>query len=236
MFSAKTIRTTLAVAAGSLALALAGGAQAGVVVKSSGPSAAQYPPGKKLSDSGTVTLKTGDTLTILADGGTRVLKGPGTLRVSARGRSTRSTLATLTRRNDRSRVRTGASRGDGLATPNLWYLDLASSGTMCLPDAEGLTVTRPGGDQASIYMITSALSPDHMHVSFPAKVSLADWDMASMAVAEGTEYTVTGPDGVSNVVTFKILAEPASTAEALGTQLLENGCMAQLDLLTNTLM
>ena len=50
------------------------------------------------------------------------------------------------------------------------------------------------------------------------------------------DITVTGPDGVSNVVTFKILAEPASTAEALGTQLLENGCMAQLDLLTNTLM
>ena len=89
MSSVKTI-----IARGAVGIAAVGflgtAAQAGVVVKSSGPSAASYPVGKKLDDAASVTLRNGDSITVLTDSGTRVITGPGTHRVGARGASKRA--------------------------------------------------------------------------------------------------------------------------------------------------
>ena len=63
----------LALAGAALALPLA--AHAGVVVKSTGPSATRYPVGTKLEDTATITLKAGDVVTVLTAEGTRVIKG-----------------------------------------------------------------------------------------------------------------------------------------------------------------
>ncbi len=240
MFSGRKIRSSLLVAGTAAGLALAGGVQAGVVVKSSGPSAGQYPPGKKLDDASSVTLKPGDTLTILADGGTRVITGPGTHRVAARGTSRRSTMTTLTQQRPKERRIPGATRqgpGGGAApASNLWQVDVTKSGAICLPDLSALTFFRPGGDQPSTYMLTAPGMTEHIHVAFPAQVSLVDMDSDTPAVREGVDYVLTGPGGESSVISFKTLAEPATTGEALGLQLMENGCESQLELLTAKMM
>ncbi|MCR2832815.1 hypothetical protein [Parerythrobacter lacustris] len=240
MFSGRKIRSSLLIAGVATGLVLAGGAQAGVVVKSSGPSAGQYPPGKKLDDASSVTLKPGDTLTILADGGTRVISGPGTHRVAARGTSRRTTMATLTQQRPKERriptaTRTGAALGTAPAS-NLWQVDVTKSGAMCLPDLSALTFFRPGGDQPSTYMLTAPGMIEHIHVAFPANESLVDMDSDTPTVKEGVDYVLTGPGGESSVISFKTLAEPATTGEALGLQLMENGCESQLELLTAKMM
>src|SRR5687767_8423130 len=80
MYSASQaqLRALLAGVAAAAALAAAGVAHAqGVVVRSTGPSAAQYPQGKRLPANAKVTLRSGDRLTVLDKAGTRVLSGPG---------------------------------------------------------------------------------------------------------------------------------------------------------------
>jgi len=48
-----------------------------VVVKSLGPSARAYPPGKTLPESAKITLQGGDVLTVLGPGSAKTLRGPG---------------------------------------------------------------------------------------------------------------------------------------------------------------
>ena len=58
-------------------------AQAGVVVAVSGPSAKTYPVGRKIGPSDKIVLQAGDTLTVLDEKGTRVLRGAGSFTLSA---------------------------------------------------------------------------------------------------------------------------------------------------------
>ena len=116
MFSIKY----LAAGAAALALAIPAAAEAAIVVASSGPSAATYPVGRKLDDAGTITLRAGDTLTVLDGKGTRVLRGAGTFPVAAAaGTPAKSaTFAVLTMQRSAQRVRTGAVRtGVGAEAP-----------------------------------------------------------------------------------------------------------------------
>src|SRR5437764_803240 len=48
-----------------------------VVVKSLGPSAKAYPPGKTLSESAKITLQGGDIVTVLGPASAQTLRGPG---------------------------------------------------------------------------------------------------------------------------------------------------------------
>src|SRR6185369_4761891 len=102
----------LAAGAAALALAIPAAAEAAIVVASSGPSAATYPVGRKLDDAGTITLRAGDTLTVLDGKGTRVLRGAGNFPVAAAaGTPAKSaTFAVLTMQRSAQRVRTGAVR------------------------------------------------------------------------------------------------------------------------------
>ena len=63
------------------AVAIAFGATAGVanvvVVKSLGPSAKAYPPGKMLPESAKISLQGGDVVTLLGPGSAQTLRGPG---------------------------------------------------------------------------------------------------------------------------------------------------------------
>ena len=69
------VGATLAAAACAL---VPSNASAGVVVAASGPSASDYPVGKKIGNSERIVLRAGDTLTVLDGNGTRVLRGAGT--------------------------------------------------------------------------------------------------------------------------------------------------------------
>ena len=82
-----------------------------IAVRASGPSADQYPAGKKLRGGDKIILKVGDTLVLLDSSGTRTLKGPGVFQAARMGGAPRSAIAGLFSGKLIRRTRTGAVRG-----------------------------------------------------------------------------------------------------------------------------
>ncbi|MGB3471361.1 MAG: hypothetical protein WBA51_11110 [Erythrobacter sp.] len=248
MFSAK-IKTRILTA--SLATAMLAGtgigasaAMAGVVVKSSGPSASQFPVGKKVDDSATITLKAGDTVTVLTSGGSRVMKGAGTFRVGEKPTATRGRFAALSRKKAARRVRTGAVRGGGTTatatakavSPNIWYVDVSRSGTMCLFDAGTVRLWRPSDEGIATYRVVDTASESSVDVTFDDGESVAALDPARMMVSEGATYTLAGPEGTDVAsVSFVTLEGDYPRADQLAEALVANGCMMQVDLMAEKL-
>lgn len=236
MSSVRTVSMAIALAFAGTGIA----AHAGVVVKSSGPSASQYPPGKKLPDGTQITLRDGDSVTILTSTtGTQVLSGAGNHRVGKRGVSRRSTFATLTKERASRRGRLGTSRSGGGATdatvrsPNLWYVDVTQSGTVCVANPAAVRLWRPGTVGDSTYVVASSSSADHVHVAFEDGYMDTGWDLDRLPLSDGMTYLITGPDGASSSeITFAMLDAAGDEAEGLAEQLIEKGCTQQLDLLT----
>ncbi|MCP5397521.1 MAG: hypothetical protein H6918_12495 [Sphingomonadaceae bacterium] len=237
MFSAKTRMKAIALAGAAFGLGLAGAAQAGVVVASSGPSASQYPKGKKLDDNDRIVLKDGDSVTILDAKGTRVLTGPGTRVVGTRGAPNRTKFAMLTRQRSATRARTGAIRGTegALTNSNLWYVDTSISGTMCLADPSLVRLWRPTKEGVATYSIT-APSGGTVNVLFDDGDTDAPWDTQLLPLSEDVEYTIRGPGGVpESKVSFALLESPPTEPEGLAAVLIEKGCTSQLDLLASAM-
>lgn len=231
----------LALAVAASAGIAATAATAGVVVKSSGPSASEFPVGTELADSDMITLKEGDSVTVLTDRGTRVLTGPGKRQVGARGPSKRSAFAVLTRKRSGARVRTGAVRGGstgaGAVNPSLWNLDVTQSGNICLSDDGLLNLWRPQTTAEETYVFGTQQSNFHVHVTFDAGVSQASIGSDELPLVGGRTYTLSAPDGgPQRTVTFVMLDEEPADPEAMATVLAENGCTAQLDMLAERLM
>ena len=64
-------------AAATLALGSTAALANVVVVKSIGPSAKSYPPGKTLPESAKILLKSGDVVTVIGPGSVKTFRGPG---------------------------------------------------------------------------------------------------------------------------------------------------------------
>ncbi len=226
-----------AAATGALfALVPAEVSHADVVVAASGPSAAQFPTGKKLGSADEITLKVGDSVTVLGETGTQVISGAGIHRVGARGIAKRSTFALLTRQRAASRVRTGAVRGtltdQPVTQPNIWYVDVAKSGTICEPVDTAVQLWRANTIGAPTYDITGDASPGQMHVAFADGAMTTDWDLAGMPLANGATYSIAAPgDGPASKVTFALIDTAPATPEELAEALISRGCTGQLDLL-----
>lgn len=238
---AKTFSIGTALACASIAVVGPTSALADVVVASSGPSAGQFPVGKKLAASERITLEAGDSVTVLGSAGTRIISGAGQHRVGARGTAKRSTFAALTRQRDAARVRTGAVRGDltgaVITRSNIWYVDVSQSGTMCIADGMAVQLWRPATEGSPTYMVGNAASPNHMHLAFSEGSTTTDWDLAQMPVADGESFTITGPGGgPASAVTFAVLGAQPDNAEDLAEVLIEKGCTGQLELLSTALM
>jgi hypothetical protein len=215
-------------------------AQAGVVVAASGPSAKTYPVGKKLSPTDTVVLKAGDTVTVLDEKGTRVLKGAGSFPLSVKTGADRSgTFALLTRQRSAQRVRTGAVRGEEggpITRPNLWYVDVRQSGPMCLANPAEVRLWRPATSGEALY----AIGPDGTKATSKAAFSdgemLTVWDLSKAPVADGAKYVVAGQDGSPSEITFRVLDSVPDAPEDLAMKLIEKGCTAQLDVLSTAMI
>src|SRR4051812_45170409 len=82
-----------------------------LVVRSTGPSAAAYPPGRSLPDNARLTLRAGDAVIVLGAGGTRSFRGPGVFSPSAAAQAGGPPLA------HGQRAPNGARRGAGLGPP-----------------------------------------------------------------------------------------------------------------------
>ncbi|WP_160773452.1 hypothetical protein [Alteraurantiacibacter buctensis] len=225
-------------AAGAMAVAVLAApqvAQAGVVVSSSGPSAGNYPVGRQIGTNDRIVLRDGDTLTVLQNGGTRVFRGAGTYVLSqASASSTNTGFQRLTTQRAASRARTGAVRGPGdtggaPSNPSLWYVDVSTAGTRCLPDPENVRLWRGDTQADSTYaLVAEGLSEGPVDASFRAGEALAIWDINHPPVA-GHTYRIGHGSGASAVeVRFVFLDAVPATPEELAATLIANGCTVQL--------
>ena len=239
MFSDRMKRGFSALAVGAAALALPVAAMAGVVVKSTGPSARQYPVGTKLDDNASIRLEAGDVVTVLTAGGTRVIKGAGTFRVGDRPQVAADRFASLTRKRAATRVRTGAVRGDSdevVSNPSLWYVDVTRSGTICLYDLATVRLWRPGTQGTSTYRIADSAGTMQSEVTFDDTVTVAAIDPARLPITEAGHYMITAPDGVTSAhVNFVLLADDITAPDALAEALIAKGCTVQLEALASSL-
>lgn len=218
-------RLLLAAASAAL-LASTSAAAAVLVVRSSGPSAATYPPGKALPDTHVLKLKASDTVVLLDSRGTRTLSGPGNFSVSATAApaATARTAGTSARR-----VRLGAVRGAG--TRSVWQADLSQSGNVCIANPSELTLYRGDAGNAADVTLTDA-SGKSAKVHFEANQWDAAWP-AALPVTSGTKINVTGLAAPATL-TLRILSPVPSGLEGMAQSLIRADCQAQLDVLINT--
>ena len=198
-----------------------------VVVRSIGPSAKTYPPGKALPDSAKIALQQGDSITLVGGNSARTLRGPGTFPAAAAGAQELAMAASR-------RSRFGAMRSGELAlNPSPWNLDVSQSGTVCT-SGKPLKIWRPDASDATKLTVTSGSGPATT-VDWPAGKATIDWP-ASVPVAEGSDYRLALAGGAeSQTIRFAMLAaipaEAADTAQAL----IDRGCQNQLDVLVAAL-
>lgn len=199
-----------------------------VVVRSAGPSAKVYPPGKALPDSAKISLKPGDSVTVLGPGSTKTLRGPGVFPAASAGAEGLKMAAAR-------RTRFGAMRSRGAAaiSPSPWNLDISQSGTVCLADGGPPTMWRPSSEDAVKLNITSAGKTTT--VNWPAAEASIDWP-TSLPVAEGADYqlAIVGGPTPETVRFVKMAAIPADAVDA-AQALIERGCQNQLDVLVDSL-
>jgi hypothetical protein len=216
-------------------------AEAGVVVSSSGPSAGQYPVGRQIAASDRITLRDGDTVTVLENGGTRVFRGAGNHALNQASTASRSrAFASLTTQRSASRARTGAVRtgaASEVSNPSLWYVDVAAAGTVCLPTATNVRLWRADTQAESTYAIApEGTSRASSSVTFPAGEMLARWTANQPPVA-GTTYRIGHGGSIGPVeVRFVFLDQTPEEPEALASTLIANGCLVQVEQMSSAML
>ncbi|MET0137747.1 MAG: hypothetical protein ABW192_05130, partial [Sphingobium sp.] len=236
MFSVKYPRSLSLLACGAALLASAPVLADTLVVRASGPSAGSYAPGRKLADGASVTLKSGDVLTLLDGKGTRTLRGPGVFgtSVAATGGNA-SKFASLigTRTTVRARtgaIRSGASDAPPPRSPNLWYVDVRSSATTCIADPANVVLWRADKGTAQTFTVTG--KDGKGSIAFAADQATAAWP-ATLPVTEGATYQLTG-GGKPVSLRFTLLAPGGEGLESTASTLIARKCDAQLQLLIET--
>ncbi|WP_114950871.1 hypothetical protein [Sphingosinicella terrae] len=203
-----------------------------LVVRSSGPSAQAYPPGKSLPDNAALALRAGDTLVVLDGRGTRTFRGPGNFNPSVAAQTSARTVVA----NNGRRARIGAVRSAPYVPnnrTNIWHLDVAQSGNLCLAEAGPPTLWRADAERSATVSIAG---PDGAarQLSWPAGAATATWP-ADLPIAEGTDYRLQLSDSPAPAtVRFKRLQSQPGDVPAVAAALIEAGCQEQLDLLVDS--
>ena len=242
-----TARRLLAGLAGIVALGLAGSAMAqAVVVRSSGPSAATYPQGKKLPANAKVTLKAGDKVTVLDKAGSRILSGPGAFTLDnavardAGGAATR--VAGVLASTAGARARTGAVRGAGAirsapmapssGPDNVWYIDVSKGGAYCVANPSTLVLWRPNrAEEATAKLAPAGGKP--VEIVWKKGNPLKLWPAAELPVTDRGRYTFSDPVGPTVTITLHLVGTPPADDLAVANMLADRGCMSQLDVFAN---
>lgn len=198
-----------------------------LVVRSIGPSAKAYPPGKALPDTAKISLQQGDSVTVVGGNSARTLRGPGTFPAAAGGAQELAMAASR-------RSRFGAMRSGDLAlNPSPWNLDATQSGTICA-SGKGLKIWRPESEQASQLSITKGSGP-RTTVNWPAGKPTIDWPSA-VPIASGEEYQLALAGGAeTQKIRFAMLPTIPTEAVDAAQALVERGCQNQLDVLVDAL-
>ncbi|QDP20066.1 hypothetical protein [Sphingomonas xanthus] len=218
----------LLLSAASAALLMTSAAAAAVlVVRSSGPSAGAYPPGKALSDTHTLKLKGNDMVVLLDSRGTRTLEGPGNFSASASAAPAAGAVRTAG--TNSRRVRLGAVRGAG--SRSVWQADVGQSGNVCVANPGELTLYRADASAAATAKLTDAAG-NSATIAFKPSQWDAPWP-AEIPVASGNRVGVTGL-GEPTTMTLKVLTPIPSGLEGMAQSLIRADCKAQLDVLIDT--
>src|SRR4029079_616060 len=139
-----------------------------VVVKSLGPSAKAYPPGKTLPESAKISLQGGDVLTVLGPASAHTLRGPGNFDAKQ--------VALASAAGQRGRF--GALRAAEVAhNPSIWDIDVSQSGKICVSNASKLQLWRPDSETAATVQIRSADGATQ-DLSWAAGSALTTWPAA----------------------------------------------------------
>jgi len=154
------------------AAAIAFGSSAGVanvvVVKSLGPSAKAYPPGRTLSESAKINLQGGDVVTVLGPASAQTLRGPGNFDAKQ--------VALASAAGQRGRF--GALRASEVAhNPSIWDVDVSQSGKICVSDTSKVQLWRPDSEIAATVQIHSADGASQ-DLSWAAGSALTAWPAA----------------------------------------------------------
>lgn len=231
-WTSKSIAGAVATAA---FLATAGVAAAGtIVVKSSGPSATAYPPGKPIADNSKVALKAGDQVTILDGRGTRVFKGPGVFSTTA-STATNSSIGSVLKNTGARQVRTGAVRGAGTSTAsakptNVWFIDATKPGAVCYAGTEGLQLWMPAAAEGGTLTVTRASDGKAVPLTLRAGQQAKLWPSEELPVADGSEFSLSGAAMPAPVtIKFASLGADPQGLEATAAGMIRAGCNAQLD-------
>ena len=206
-----------------------------LVVRSNGPSAKSFQPGKSIAETANITLKAGDSLVVLDGRGTRTLRGPGTF--SAGGPTAasakQSALAAMATGPQR-RARIGAVRSVSAAprSPSIWHVDVAKSSTICLAEPSNVTLWRADASQPVTLTVTG--DGGSRQLEWEKGSPTLVWP-STFAIKEGADYRLSW-DGAAAPTSLKFKWLPAKPAglEDMASSLIQNGCEAQLDLLIET--
>jgi len=216
-------------------LMTAGAAAADVlIVRSTGPSAKSFPPGKRLAETARITLKASDAIVVLDRGGTRSLRGPGTFTVGAPAGIRTASAAPVQQR----RARIGAVRGVGSGetrAPTIWHVDVAKSSNICIAPPSDVILWRADATKAMALNVTRAGDGSTRQLSWPAGTSTLGWP-ADLPIADGQEFRLSWSGAAApTLLRFRTLARRPNGPDELASTLMGNQCEAQLDLFIETM-
>ena len=210
------------------AVAIALGSTAGVanvvVVKSLGPSAKVYPPGKTLPESAKINLQGGDVVTVIGPASAQTLRGPGNFDAKQ--------VALAAAAGQRGRF--GALRASEVAqNPSIWDVDASAGGKVCVANPAKLQLWRSDSEGPATVQIRS-VDGKSQSLTWAAGKALAPWP-AALPIKTGSQYSVEWPDGgdTSKLDVVTVASPPADLVGAAQV-LLENGCQKQLELLVES--
>ena len=195
-----------------------------VVVKSLGPSAKSYPPGKTLSETAKIILLGGDVVTVIGPSSAQTLRGPGNFDAKQ--------VALSSAAGQRGRF--GALRASEVAhNPSIWDIDASAGGKVCVADASKLQLWRADSEAPITVQIRSSDGKSEA-MSWAAGKALAPWP-ATLPITNGAAYSVEWPDGGdSSKLDLVTVSNPPADLVGAAQVLLANGCQKQLDLLVES--
>lgn len=202
-----------------------------LVVRSLGPSAKSYPPGKRLPETARLSLKASDQVVVLDGRGTRIIRGPGTFTAGVPVAGTRTASAATGDR--RSKITASRGNEEQGRPPSIWYLDVTRSSTVCVADAAKVTLWRPLSPRP-LTLTLSRAGATVKQVSWPAETATLVWP-SEVPVSDGAEYQLSWA-GLKTPTTLRLRTVPQKPAglEDMAQTLIRSGCEAQLDLFIDT--
>ena len=204
-----------------------------LVVRSTGPSAKSFPPGKRLAEGSRVVLKANDALDVLDGRGTRTLRGPGNFVAGAAAQGRIAGAAPVMQR----RARIGAVRGVGggdVRPPSIWHVDVARSSTVCVAQPSTVTLWRADSSRPITLTISRVQGGAPRQLAWEAGASTLAWP-TDLATVNGAEYRLSWSGATTPTsIRFRTLPSRPVGLEDLASFLMSNQCEAQLDLFIET--